>query len=65
MGICCWLCIRLKRENEDGVKMYEECSKQTKIFIYDAVKVGDDDVIKYDFNILQEVWKTIFVNNFI
>jgi hypothetical protein len=58
-----WLCAvdyvleekGLKKENDDGVKMYEEYVKQRKIFIYNTVKVVDDDVIKYDCNVLQEV----------
>ena len=40
---------------EDGVKMYEEYLEQRKIFIYNSVKVVEDDVIKYDYNVLQEV----------
>ena len=40
---------------EDGVKMYEDYIKQRKIFIYNTVKVEDDDVIKYDYNVLQEI----------
>ena len=58
-----WLCAvdyvleekGLKKDNEEGVKMYEEYVKQRKIFIYNTVKVVDDDVIKYDCNVLQEV----------
>ena len=46
-----WLCAvdyvleekGLKKENEDGVKMYEEYVKQRKIFIYNNVKVVEDD----------------------
>ena len=45
----------IEKENDDGVKMYEEYVKQRKIFIYNTVKVVDDDVIKYDCNVLQEV----------
>jgi hypothetical protein len=41
--------------NEEGVKMYGEFVKQRKIFIYNTVKVEDDDVFKYDYNVLQEV----------
>ncbi len=52
----------LKKDNEDGVKMYEEYLEQRKIFIYNSVKVVEDDVIKYDYNVLQEV-KKIFNNN--
>ena len=44
----------LKKDNDDGIKMYEEYVKQRKIFIYNTVKVQDDDVIKYDYNVLQE-----------
>ena len=29
--------------------------KERKIFIYNTVKVEDDDTIKYDYNVLQEV----------
>jgi DNA-binding transcriptional ArsR family regulator len=55
-----WLCAvdyvleekGLKKENEDGVKMYEEYLEQRKIFIYNTVKVVDDDIVKYDYNVL-------------
>ena len=55
-----WLCAvdyvleekGLKKENEDGVKMYEEYLEQRKIFIYNTVKVVDDVVVKYDYNVL-------------
>ena len=47
------MCVKgLKKDNDDGVKMYEEYVKQRKIFIYNTVKVQDDDVIKYDYNVL-------------
>ena len=29
--------------------------KERKTFIYNSVKVVEDDVIKYDYNVLQEV----------
>ena len=45
----------LKKDNDEGVKMYEEYVKQRKIFIYNTVKVEEEDVIKYDYNVLQEV----------
>jgi hypothetical protein len=45
----------LKKDNDDGVKMYEEYMKERKTFIYNSVKVVEDDVIKYDYNVLQEV----------
>jgi hypothetical protein len=58
-----WLCAvdhvleekGLKKDNEEGLKMYEDYVKQRKIFIYNTVRVEDDDVIKYDYNVLQEV----------
>ena len=58
-----WLCAvdyvleekGLKKDEDDGVKMYEEYIKERKIFIYNTVKVQNDDVIKYDCNVLQEV----------
>ena len=58
-----WLCAvdyvleekGLKQDEDDGVKMYEEYIKERKIFIYNTVKVQNDDVIKYDCNVLQEV----------
>jgi len=58
-----WLCAvdyvleekGLKKDNEDGVKMYEEYVKQRKIFIYNTVRVEEDDKIKCDYNVLQEV----------
>ncbi len=45
----------LKKDNVDGVKMYEEYMKERKIFIYNSVNVVEDDVIKYDYNVLQEI----------
>ena len=45
----------LKKDNDDGVKMHEEYMKERKTFIYNTVKVVEDDVIKYDYNVLQEV----------
>ena len=58
-----WLCAvdyvleekGLKKDEDDGVKMYEEYIKERKIFIYNTVKIQNDDVIKYDCNVLQEV----------
>jgi hypothetical protein len=35
--------------------MYEEYVKERKIFIYNTVKVENDDVVKCDYNVLQEV----------
>ncbi len=35
--------------------MYEEYLEQRKIFIYNSVKVEEYDVIKFDYNVLQEV----------
>jgi hypothetical protein len=35
----------LKRDNEDGLKLYEQYVNQRKIFIYNTVKIEDD--IKY------------------
>ena len=35
----------LKRDNEDGFKLYEQYVNQRKIFIYNTVKIEDD--IKY------------------
>ena len=35
--------------------VYEEYLEQRKIFKYNSVKVVEDDVIKYDYNVLQEV----------
>jgi hypothetical protein len=35
----------LKRDNEDGSKLYEQYVNQRKIFIYNTVKIEDD--IKY------------------
>ncbi len=37
--------------------MYEEYVKQRKIFIYNTVRVENDDVIKYDYNVLQKKLK--------
>ena len=58
-----WLCAvdyvieekGLKKENQDVVKMYEDYIKQRKIFIYNSVKIQDDDIIKYNYNVLQEI----------
>ncbi len=58
-----WLCAvdyvleekGLKKENEDGIKMYKEYVKEKrKIFMYNTVRIQDDDVMKYDDNVLQE-----------
>ncbi len=38
-----------------NLKMYGEYLKQRKIFIYNTVKVVEDDVIKYNYDVLQEV----------
>ena len=54
-----WLCAvdyvleekGLKKDNDDGVKMYEEYVKQ-KIFIYNIVTVEDENPL---YNVLQEV----------
>jgi hypothetical protein len=35
--------------------MFEESIKQQNIFIYNTVKIEDDDVIKYDYNVLKEI----------
>jgi hypothetical protein len=35
----------LKRDNEDGLKLYEQYVNQRKIFTYNTVKIEDD--IKY------------------
>jgi hypothetical protein len=48
-----WLCAvdyvleekGLKKDNKDGVKMYEEYTKERKIVINNSVKVEEDDVI--------------------
>jgi hypothetical protein len=45
----------LKTDNEEGVKMYEEYIEQRKIFIYNTVRVEEDDKIKFDNNVLLEV----------
>ena len=58
-----WLCAvdyvleekGLKKDNDDGVKMYEDYVKERKIFIYNTVKIEDDGNIKSDYNVLQEV----------
>jgi len=44
----------LKKDNEDGVKMYEEYVKQRKIFMYNTVKVQEDDKIKYHYNVIEQ-----------
>jgi len=41
--------------------MYEEYLEQRKIFIYNSVKLVEDDVIKYDYNVLQEVKKYLII----
>ena len=64
-----WLCAvdyvleekGLKKDNDDGVKMYEENMKERKTFVYNTVKVVEDDVIKYDYNVLQEVKKYLII----
>lgn len=53
-----WLCAvdfvleekGLKKDNENGAKMYEEYIKQRKTFIYNSVNVEDDEKITYDYN---------------
>lgn len=53
-----WLCAvdfvleekGLKKDNENGAKMYEEYIKQRKTFIYNSVKVEDNEKITYDYN---------------
>ena len=55
-----WLCAvdyvleekGLKKDNDDGVKMYEEYVKQKKIFIYNTVTIEDETPL---YNVLQEV----------
>ena len=37
----------LKRDNEDGLKLYEQYVNQRKIFIYNTVKIEDDINISY------------------
>ena len=57
-----WLCAvdyvleekGLKQENVDGVKMYEEYVKERKIFIYNTVKVVEDEKIKYHYNVIEQ-----------
>ena len=58
-----WLCAvdyvleekGLKKDNDEGVRMYDEYLKERKTFIYHTVKVQDDDLIKYDYNVIQEI----------
>jgi hypothetical protein len=58
-----WLCAvdyvleekGLKKDNNEGVKIYDEYVKQRKILIFNTVKVEVEDVIKYDYKVLQEV----------
>ena len=58
-----WLCAvdyvleekGLKKDNDEGVRMYDEYLKERKTFLYHSVKVEDDDLIKYDYNVLQEI----------
>ncbi len=55
MVMCCRLCIRrerIEKDNDDGVKTYEEYVKQNKIYIYNTVTVEDEKPL---YNILQEV----------
>ena len=55
-----WLCAvdfvleekGLKKDNENGVKMYEEYLKQRKTFIYNNVQVEDN--ITYDYSVDQK-----------
>ena len=57
-----WLCAvdfvleekGLKKDNENGAKMYEEYIKQRKTFIYNSVKVEDDEKITYDYNVTND-----------
>ena len=57
-----WLCAvdfvleekGLKKDNENGAKMYEEYIKQRKTFIYNSVKVEDDEKITDDYNVTND-----------
>ena len=57
-----WLCAvdfvleekGLKKDNENGAKMYEEYIKQRKTFIYNSVTVEDDEKITYDYNVTND-----------
>ncbi len=58
MVMRCRLCIRRKRtkkDNDEGFKMDEEYIKERKKLIYNTVRVEDDDVVKYDYKVLQEI----------
>ncbi len=37
------------------LKCMNNMENQIKIYMYNSVKVEDDDVIKYDYNVLQEI----------
>ena len=58
-----WLCavdyvleeMGLKKDTDEGTQLYEKYLKERKTFIYNTVNVEDGDVIKADYNILQEV----------
>ncbi len=45
----------LKKDNNEGSKMYEEYMKERKIFIDNSVKAEEDDDIKYDYNVLKQI----------
>ena len=57
-----WLCAvdfvleekGLKKDNENGAKMYEEYIKQRKTFIYNSVTVDDNEKITYDYNVTND-----------
>ena len=51
-----WLCaVDYVLEEKGRFKMYEEYIKERKIFIYNSVRVEEEDVVKYDYNVLQEI----------
>ena len=44
-----------KKIMKTAFKMYEEYIKERKIFMYNSVRVEEEDVVKYDYNVLQEI----------
>ena len=53
--MCCWFCIRrkgLKKDNDNGAKMYEEYVKQRKTFSCKIVTVEGNEASEVANNIL-------------
>jgi hypothetical protein len=58
-----WLCavdyvleeMGLKKDSDEGTQLYEKYLKERKTFIYNTVRIEEDDKIKSEYNVLQEL----------